>query len=286
MHRTRAWLELLRPANVVTALADVLAGAVIASGADTIAPAWLLASTACLYGGGVVLNDVFDRHLDAVERPERPIPSGRVTARGAATLGFVLIGLGVAAAARASRPAFMVAVAIAAMVILYDAWAKRGPAGPAVMGLCRGLNLLLGIAAVPAALAGHWPLALLAVIHILGVTTVSRGEVHGGTRGAVGLGLASMAGVICGLALVVSQRFNALALLMSAAFAGQVLPSFWSAWRRPDAGTIRLAVRAGILALLVLDAAIAAAHGARLVVVLILVLALAARALSRAFAVT
>ena len=42
---------------------------------------WLLLSSAGLYLGGMVLNDVFDARLDAVERPERPIPSGRVSIR-------------------------------------------------------------------------------------------------------------------------------------------------------------------------------------------------------------
>src|ERR1035438_580750 len=66
---TRALIELLRPANVVTAAADVLAGcaaAQLASGEAHVLP-WLLASTCCLYGGGIVLNDFFDRNLDAVE---------------------------------------------------------------------------------------------------------------------------------------------------------------------------------------------------------------------------
>ena len=80
--RARAWLQLLRPANVATALADVLAGAAVAGAAWPPAPVvyWLLVATACLYAGGIVFNDYFDRTLDAIERPERPIPSGRIRA--------------------------------------------------------------------------------------------------------------------------------------------------------------------------------------------------------------
>src|SRR4051794_10139688 len=78
--KRRAYLALLRPANVVTALADVLAGAAVAGEPWSASLPWLLASTACLYAGGVVLNDVADRTIDAAERPERPIPSGAVRA--------------------------------------------------------------------------------------------------------------------------------------------------------------------------------------------------------------
>ena len=96
----RGYLELLRPANVVTAVADVLAGYAVAGRANSRALPWLLTATVCLYAGGVVLNDFFDRELDAVERPERPIPSGRVPARHAAALGTALLAGGVVTAAQ------------------------------------------------------------------------------------------------------------------------------------------------------------------------------------------
>ena len=92
-------------------------------------------------------------------------------------------------AAQATRPAAAIAAAIAALVLLYDAWGKHQAAfGPVNMGLCRGLNLVLGMAAVPATISGHWPLALLSFVYIAAVTAVSRGEVHGGKRGAAGPG--------------------------------------------------------------------------------------------------
>ena len=87
MRGYRPYLELLRPANVVTALADVLAGYAVAGLGDRRALYWLLGATACLYAGGVVLNDVFDRDIDRRERPERPIPSGRVSVAAASALG-------------------------------------------------------------------------------------------------------------------------------------------------------------------------------------------------------
>src|SRR5688572_14019874 len=102
----RGYFELVRPANVLTAIADVLAGyavaAAVGSAIEGAALAWLMISTACLYAGGVVLNDFFDRDIDAVERPERPIPSGRVAPGVAAAFGGVLLALGVAAAALAT----------------------------------------------------------------------------------------------------------------------------------------------------------------------------------------
>src|SRR5688572_12894704 len=133
----RGYLELLRPANVVTAVADVLAGYAVAGRANHGALPWLLGATVCLYAGGIVLNDFFDRRLDAIERPERPIPSGRVPASSAAMLGGALLAAGAAVAAQATLAAALIAIALAALIVLYDARLKRySIAGPLNMGLC------------------------------------------------------------------------------------------------------------------------------------------------------
>src|SRR2546427_505844 len=74
-------LALVRPPNVFTAVADSAAGLLLARRAGPVAGdpgLWCLAASACLYLGGIALNDYFDREVDAVERPERPIPSGAV----------------------------------------------------------------------------------------------------------------------------------------------------------------------------------------------------------------
>ena len=73
----RGYLELVRPPNVATAVADVLAGYAIAGLGHPSRLAWLLLATAALYAGGIVFNDYFDRALDAAERartadPQRP----------------------------------------------------------------------------------------------------------------------------------------------------------------------------------------------------------------------
>src|SRR5207248_891350 len=118
---------------------------------------WLLGAGIGLYGGGVVLNDLFDRKLDAVERPERPLPSGRAAVGGAALLGGGLLMLGIAAATVASATSGLLALLIALGAVLYDAWGKHRPLlGPLNMGACRGLNLLLGVSAAPGLVSQRW----------------------------------------------------------------------------------------------------------------------------------
>lgn len=287
-HTTRAYLTLLRPANVATALADVLAGSAIAGSVDPRALPWLLLSTACLYAGGVVLNDVFDRDLDRVERPERPIPSGRVPVPAAAAFGAALLGAGILAAAQVNRAALLLAAAIAALVLLYDAWSKRrGAMGPINMGLCRALNLLLGAAAVPAALRSHWPVALIPFAYIVAVTALSRGEVHGGRTGPATFALISLSAALAGLTFLAIRSEHALLTgLVLVLLAWRVVPPFAGARRTLDAGRIRLAVRTGVLSLVLVDAAIGTAFAGPVFGAWILATGLVAGWLAGRFAVT
>ena len=76
MNRLQAYAQLVRLPNLPTALADILLG-FLATGSPTDARRWptyllLMAASACLYCGGMVWNDYFDRDLDKRERPERP----------------------------------------------------------------------------------------------------------------------------------------------------------------------------------------------------------------------
>ncbi len=296
-----AYLQLMRPANIVTAWADVLAGAAAAgvslallSGQEPgFGPAsllWLLASTTGLYGGGVVFNDVFDAELDAVERPERPIPSRRATKGGAIAWGALLLLGGIAAAWQASLESAALAAFIAAAAVIYDAVAKHHTWwGPLNMGLCRGANLLLGVSVFPALLLELSPLGLIPVLYIGAITAISQGEVHGGTKRKGWLAVVLLAAVILIVSLlgVTPYAFSLLhAVAFIALFAGAVGPAFVAAARNPEAALIRNAVRRGILGLVLLNAALAAGFAGwpfGLCIVLLLPISLG---LARVFAVT
>ena len=285
----RAYLELLRPPNVTTALADVLAGFAVAGLANPAALPWLLLSTCCLYAGGIVLNDVFDRDIDRLERPERPIPSGRVPASSAAGLGTGLLLAGIAAAAAATPGALAIAAAIAGCVVLYDAWGKHhGALAPVNMGLCRALNLMLGVAAVPAALSSAWPLGFIPLCYIAAITALSRGEVRGGARRVATGALILLGLAIAGLTLVAARAAGHAgpALVLTAAVAWRVVPPFWHARAHGTPAAIRTAVKRGVLSLVIVDAAIGASYAGPFYAAAILVTGLAAGWLARMFAVT
>lgn len=194
-----AWLRIIRLPTVFTALSNILCGyfvtrqPAVSEMGQQYSLFWLLGSTVGLYLGGMVLNDVFDASLDAVERPERPIPSGQISRGEAAVFGAALMACGLIAAAFAGWLSILIASIIAVAVISYDARLKATVFGPFNMGLCRGLNLLLGASTIPfEQLHQHAVLfaAITLAVYIVGVTWFSRSEAGSSSRRGMLLGLA------------------------------------------------------------------------------------------------
>ncbi len=289
-----AYLRLLRPANILTAWADILLGVAIAAQVDPScfdlgAIGWLLLSTSGLYGGGVVFNDVFDYELDCVERPERPLPSGAATRAGAIALGSGALLIGIGSAWAVHSVSLLIAILVALLAVVYDAYGKHHPFwGPVNMGLCRSFNLLLGISLFPGALAVWWPMGFVPLLFIGAITLISRGEVNGGdrssVRAAVGL-YASVVGITIFLGLHPYYDWRS-AVPLTVLFIYMVFPSIWKAHATLSANDIRQAVRAGVTALIVLDAALAAGFSGLPYGFLILGLLPLSLTLAKFFAVT
>lgn len=289
----------MRPANIVTAFADILAGFAIAGGIaswEGITPAfspsglgWLLISTFGLYGGGVVFNDVFDAPLDAKERPERAIPSNRATLKGAIILGTLLLAGGVLSAFQLSPHSGILALAIAGLALIYDARAKHSPLwGPLNMGFCRGGNLLLGCSIVPSMLFHYWFLALIPIFYIGSITLISRGEVHGGSKktGMIALLLILLVSSSLFLLVLLSEYNITPALPFILIFVLTVIPSFAKAAFEPRPHLIKKAVKRGVLSLIIINSAIAAGFGGIMLGTVTLLLLPLSIGLSRLFAVT
>ncbi|TAJ22128.1 MAG: transferase, partial [Planctomycetota bacterium] len=149
MVSARAWGRLLRLSLAPSAVADVIAGHVAASGAWRPAEWGALAvASLCLYHGGMALNDWSDRAHDARTRPERPIPSGAISAGAAlgAALALLACGLVLAWSALPPGPRWIPCLLVGA-IAAYDLAPRGAWSGPLLLGTCRGANLALGFAA-------------------------------------------------------------------------------------------------------------------------------------------
>ncbi|MGW8884938.1 UbiA family prenyltransferase [Streptomyces sp. NPDC055749] len=149
--RAGAWAELLRVSALFTVPGDALAGAAAMGRRPNRGTALAVGASLCLYEAGMALNDWADREEDAVDRPHRPIPSGRITPGAALAAAGALTAAGLTLASRAGRRPFAVASALAATVWSYDLYLKHTQAGPAAMAAARSLDILLGAAATATA---------------------------------------------------------------------------------------------------------------------------------------
>ncbi|WP_416445904.1 UbiA-like protein EboC [Leeuwenhoekiella sp. A16] len=291
----KGYLRLTRPANLPTAAADVIAGIAIAGlfiEPDTFyvlineVIALVLASV-CLYAGGVVLNDFFDYELDVVERPERPIPSGLIKLKNAAILGGFLLFLGVFLAFFVNALCGFIALALAIAILLYDKFAKHNAfLGPVNMGVCRGLNLLLGIAILGE--LNHWYFSIIPILYIAAITLISRGEVHGDNKKHIILAGLLYAVVICAITgLFLSHDHNILpAIPFIILFAIMIYRPLIAAYKENSPQNIKKAVIAGVLSLIILDASVAVGFSQWWLGIAVLLLLPLSMLLSRLFAVT
>jgi len=146
MNRLRAYLQLMRFPAVFTVIADVLLAFLITQPDREIVFSSLLTMlvvSSNFYLAGMVFNDVFDRKIDAIERPDRPIPSGRVTLPAAVCLGCVLLLTGWLLLASLGMFSLQLGFLLVACILLYDGVFNKNIVGPVLMGACRLLNLLM-----------------------------------------------------------------------------------------------------------------------------------------------
>jgi hypothetical protein len=179
------YLRLGRVSNLPTVWTNVLAGTTLAGGAPFGRVALLAVAFSLFYTGGMYLNDAFDRAIDARERPERPIPSGRIGAARVFALGFGMLGAAVfgVAVVALTGPAGGGLLAVASglvltgVITLYDAWHKENPLSPVLMGLCRVLVYVTAALAVAGrvhgAVAGG---AGVLLAYLVGLTYVAKQE--------------------------------------------------------------------------------------------------------------
>ncbi|MFI8519706.1 SCO3242 family prenyltransferase [Streptomyces sp. NPDC085481] len=284
-----AWAELLRVSALATVPGDALAGAAALGSRPNRGTLLALGSSLCLYEAGMALNDWADRAQDAVERPHRPLPSGRVRPATALAASAALTAAGLALAARAGRPPLAVATALAATVWSYDLHLKHTPLAPATMAAARTLDHLLGAQATAARRAdpaGTRPLprilapALLLGAHTYAVTAVSRHETQGGATAPPAAALAATLAV----ATAAARPTPAASLLtptLALAYARTPAAALLHATLNPSPPLTQRAVGGGIRALIPLQATLAARAGAPGTALAVLALAPLARALAR-----
>lgn len=264
--RWRDWAELVRLPNLFTAMADPLAGALIVGAGWAASPLILLLmlASACLYAGGVVLNDWNDYKKDCRERPERPLPSGRIGRFRALLAAIALLAGGFMLTGLVDPVTSQVAALLLAAIVSYDVLLKKVPIAPGIMGLCRALNLLLGMTLVAPGDEGltwgiRFALATVLWLYVTGITTFARKEFdpRDKTLLIVGCAMSAVAVfILLGMSILAKTIFpHVHGLIWLILLAGVVGNRMASGLLIADARHVQQAVKLGVLGIIALDAA-------------------------------
>ncbi len=192
----KAWLQLARISNLPTVFSNVLVGAAMASTSH--APDWprvllTIAGASFFYIGGMALNDLMDRDIDRVERPQRPIPSGTLSVLEVGTFVALCFALGFGNIQLTAPFSLVPAIALIVSIILYNLLHKRWTGSLIFMGLCRAFVYFVGACAmaqpVPTEATYYeiislpydlFTAAALLALYIIALTLVAQKEVSGG----------------------------------------------------------------------------------------------------------
>lgn len=182
----KALLLLGRVSNLPTVWSNCLAAWLLAGGAlvesaDQQRFTWLIAGATLLFLAGMFLNDAFDVQFDREHRPERPIPSGAITAKTVWVLGIGQLLLGLGCLVWMNTLATLCALGLAASILLYDWLHKRTAWSPMLMGLCRLFLYLLAAATTTEPLGLSVVFCAFALwAYIVGLSNIARREATGG----------------------------------------------------------------------------------------------------------
>ncbi len=248
----------------------------------------LLMTSASLYSAGMVLNDCYDIAEDRRERPARPLASGRIALRRGWQLGWSLLLVGLIAASLLGMLALGISILLAISIVLYNAKAKHGDAGPYVMGLCRYLNWLLGFAPFLSS-----PLFLLLPLplfcYIVGLTFLSKIE----TASSITAGSAEQRSIAyCAIGIIASLLLVVVLMVvglldqwwMLIPFMGGALFLLWSLYRLSkdfSAESTQSMMKRLLLGIILFDAMLVFANGLWWSGVIILMLLVPGRLLAR-----
>ena len=261
----RDYLVLVRLPNLFTLPSNILVGiGAISSLAFTFASftqfLLLVTISVLLYCVGIVLNDLYDFDIDKKERPNRPLPSGKISRRSAIGLVAIFSTLALILSLLVSFSTLVISSILFLAIFGYDKYLKNTYAGPFTIATARAMNILLGTSVSFRSVDSYSQIVTLTFVLIITfvyvslIGFISRYEVRGFSDNTkLLLPPAIVAIVIFSIILFSLMGFFKLeSLIILSLFSFIIIISFSRIYRR-DSGRTQQIVRNMILSIIVLD---------------------------------
>jgi 4-hydroxybenzoate polyprenyltransferase len=259
------YLVLVRLPNLFTLPSNILVGmATVSSLSFTITSLsqllLLVTISVLLYCVGIVLNDLYDFDIDKKERPNRPLPSGKISRKSAITLVVVFSSMALILSLLISIPALLISSILFLAIFGYDKYLKNTPVGPFIVALARVLNILLGASVSIASIDTSMQIVTLTYVLVITFVYVSligfmsRHEVHGFSDNAKLFLAPAIIGFVISSLIVFSFMgfFKLESLIILSLFSAIMIFSFSRNYRRDPRRTQQI-IQNMILSIIVLD---------------------------------
>jgi len=268
---TRDWWTTLRAANLPTVWSNVLLGAGLSLQALELNAVPCLAGAitgvSMLYLGGMAINDAGDADFDRANKSTRPVAAGRMSAREAASIGGLLVIVGLSIVGFASFlgantiESLIAAGVLTAMIFLYQFTHRHSVlAATALMAGCRGcVPVLTALLLTDQVNPAVWWASAGVGLWTIGITCIGRGERGGEQR--ISHGIVWLILSVVGIMGVGWTSPNSTAGAVGASFLIMLIAWTPSVHRRIKAGRHSEAVCWAIAGLAVLDSSMLLAAG-------------------------
>ncbi|MDI6840316.1 MAG: geranylgeranylglycerol-phosphate geranylgeranyltransferase [bacterium] len=161
-------LQIIRPVNGIIGMIAVFIGALLTH-KEMVYTKIILACISCflIISAGNAINDYVDAEIDSKNRPERPIPKGRITKTQAIIISIILFGIGIGVSIKISSAEFIIATLATMLLLIYNfEFKKRGITGNLIVAYLGGLPFIYGGVAVKACLPTLVPFAFAFMLHL------------------------------------------------------------------------------------------------------------------------
>ena len=255
----RQYFQLVRFPGIFTAFTNVLLGYSVIQGDNfslyLLGP--LLATSGCLFLAGMSLNDYFDKKIDKKERPERPIPSGKILPKNALFLGIILLIIANIFSIFVGFETVIVTIVMSLLIFSYDFKIKNFPViGILTLSSVRFLNVILGTSVAFDSEVVH--LAIPLAIFVAGISIFARTEGLSYSRKSEMLNLVFILSTIVTTIIIILDKIT----IVQLGFLGLFIVSVffpYAIFKDKTVKSVRKKISYQLLAITILDATIISA---------------------------
>jgi len=268
----RTYLQLVRFPGIFTVFSNVLLGFFVVQqfSFDWLSLGFLLATSGFLFCAGMVFNDFFDYNIDKKQRPDRPLPSGKISKKHALYLGLCFLVLANICSAFVGFQSLILSLSMTGLILIYDIKSKNIPViGILNLSLIRFLNIILGTTIVTLSI-DIIPVAIPLAILVAGISIFAKTESSQYSKRAEILNLIFIFATIFYVN-ILAFGGEIIFYVFLALFISSIFVPYYSSQRKTN-GSVQRKVTFQLLSIIILDATLLTIYSELIFAILTLIL--------------